>query len=215
MEGARARAAALRVRHTEIDLDLIRGDQVFWSRTTLAVEAYEGADTFVDVRPRDLRAVTLDGEPLDPGRLVDGRYPLRLPVGEHASSTQPGAARPDRTLPPRRRRGSSWSATPTSRTTSSTPRVPGSGGRSSRRCSTGTSPATSPSSPPPCRCGRGWVVAESVREAYPRYAVSASTLATADALVDDPALDPSVRRAVVDSTDDLRRALAVRSRWPG
>lgn len=44
---------------------------------------------------------------------------------------------------------------------------------------------------------------------------AASTLATADALVDDPALDPSVRRAVVDSTDDLRRALAVRSRWPG
>jgi aminopeptidase N len=61
----------------------------------------------------------------------------------------------------------------------------------------------------------GWVVAESVGESYPRYAVRPQTVAVADTLIADPALDGSVRRRLVDGTDDLRRALAVRDRWLG
>jgi aminopeptidase N len=61
----------------------------------------------------------------------------------------------------------------------------------------------------------GWVVAESVGESYPRYAVRPQTLTIADALIDDPTVDGAVRRRLVDGTDDLRRALAIRDRWLG
>jgi aminopeptidase N len=48
--------------------------------------------------------------------------------------------------------------------------------------------------------------------AYPRYAVSAETLAAAEAMLAGGAeLTPALRRVVVDSTDDLRRALAARA----
>jgi aminopeptidase N len=62
---------------------------------------------------------------------------------------------------------------------------------------------------------QGWVVAESVGESYPRYAVRPQTLAAADALIGDPSVDNAVRRRLVDGTDDLRRALVVRERWHG
>jgi aminopeptidase N len=62
---------------------------------------------------------------------------------------------------------------------------------------------------------QGWVVAEAVGDAYPAYAVRRQTLAEARRLIDDPSVDSSVRRRVVDATDDLRRALAVRERWVG
>jgi aminopeptidase N len=49
------------------------------------------------------------------------------------------------------------------------------------------------------------------RAAYPRYAVSPATLAAAQAFLTAGDLHPAVRRVVVDATDDLRRALAVRA----
>ncbi len=61
---------------------------------------------------------------------------------------------------------------------------------------------------------QGWVVAESVTAAYPAYAVAPATQQAAERLLADESVDSSVRRAVVDRTDELRRSLAVRSRWP-
>jgi aminopeptidase N len=55
-------------------------------------------------------------------------------------------------------------------------------------------------------------VAKIAAAAYPRYAVSAATLAAAEAMLDGGAeLTPALRRVVVDGTDDLRRALAARN----
>ena len=48
--------------------------------------------------------------------------------------------------------------------------------------------------------------------AYPRYAVSPETLAAARDCLAREDLHPVVRRAVVDATDDLRRALLARER---
>jgi aminopeptidase N len=59
----------------------------------------------------------------------------------------------------------------------------------------------------------GFVVAESARVAYPRFAVGAATVAAADAVIADDSVDDSVRRQIVDGTDRLRRALAARERW--
>ena len=74
---ATTRAALITVDAMEVDLDLDRGAEVFGSRTTIRFSARTpGASTFVDVRPRALHAVRLNGEPLDPTSVVDGRLPL-------------------------------------------------------------------------------------------------------------------------------------------
>jgi aminopeptidase N len=49
------------------------------------------------------------------------------------------------------------------------------------------------------------------RAGYPRFAVAESTNAAATAMLAREDLDPTLRRAVVDATDDLVRALAVRA----
>ena len=54
------------------------------------------------------------------------------------------------------------------------------------------------------------VVARLATAAYPRYAVEAQTLDRARRLLGGAGLPTTLRRAVGDSTDDLRRALAVR-----
>ncbi len=46
---------------------------------------------------------------------------------------------------------------------------------------------------------------------YPRYAITESTVEAAVAVLERDDLDPAVRRAVEDATDELRRALAVRA----
>ncbi|MFC7480747.1 hypothetical protein ACFQX7_12870 [Luedemannella flava] len=46
--------------------------------------------------------------------------------------------------------------------------------------------------------------------AFPRYAVDESTLAAAREMLARPGLDPTLRRAAADETDDLARALAAR-----
>ncbi|HYN65392.1 MAG TPA: aminopeptidase N [Ornithinibacter sp.] len=72
-----ARATLLAVDAMEVDLDLDRGPELFGSRTTIRFTCRApGAATFVEVRPRTLHAVTLNGRELDPSSLVDGRLEL-------------------------------------------------------------------------------------------------------------------------------------------
>lgn len=74
---AAARAALLTVEAMEVDLDLDRGEETFGSRTTIRFTAREpGASTFVDLRPRELHTVSLNGTALDPASLEDGRLVL-------------------------------------------------------------------------------------------------------------------------------------------
>jgi aminopeptidase N len=59
-----------------------------------------------------------------------------------------------------------------------------------------------------------WRTADVMRRlasaAYPRYAVDHATVAAAESLLDRRDLPVGLRRAVLDATDDLRRALAIR-----
>ncbi|AKZ55153.1 Aminopeptidase N [Streptomyces ambofaciens ATCC 23877] len=84
---AQTRARLLDVHHYTIDLDLTRGDETFDSRTTIrfTVRGETGTtDTFVEVKPAQLRTVTLDGHPLDPAALTENRLALKnLTPGEH------------------------------------------------------------------------------------------------------------------------------------
>ncbi|MFE6524347.1 aminopeptidase N [Streptomyces sp. NPDC057794] len=81
---AQTRADLLDVHRYTIDLDLTGGDETFDSHTLIAFSARTDGDTFVEVRPAELRSVTLDGHPLDPEALDGNRLPLRnLTAGEH------------------------------------------------------------------------------------------------------------------------------------
>ncbi|UUU34635.1 aminopeptidase N [Streptomyces sp. CA-210063] len=84
---AQARARLLDVHRYEIALDLTRGDETFDSRTVIHFTVRgkkKAADTFVELKPAELRSVTLDGEPLDPGTLDGNRLTLKgLTAGEH------------------------------------------------------------------------------------------------------------------------------------
>ena len=69
-----ARAALLDVDAVDVDLDLDRGDELFGSRTTIRFGCRApGSATFVELRPHALHAVTLNGTPIDPASLADGR----------------------------------------------------------------------------------------------------------------------------------------------
>jgi aminopeptidase N len=84
---AQTRARLLDVHRYTIELDLTTGDETFDSRTTIRFTVREdeaGTDTFVEVKPAELRSVTLDGQPLDPDTLDGNRLPLKnLTPGEH------------------------------------------------------------------------------------------------------------------------------------
>ncbi|MFI2409527.1 aminopeptidase N [Streptomyces sp. NPDC018947] len=84
---AQTRARLLDVHHYAIDLDLTGGEETFDSRTVIrfTVRAGTGStDTFVELKPAELRGVTLDGQPLDPDALAGNRLPLKdLAPGEH------------------------------------------------------------------------------------------------------------------------------------
>ncbi|MEV6181855.1 aminopeptidase N [Streptomyces sp. NPDC052016] len=81
---AQTRAKLIDVHRYTINLDLTTGDETFDSDTTIRFTARTDADTFVELKPADLRSVTLDGEPLDPDTLDGNRLPLKnLPAGEH------------------------------------------------------------------------------------------------------------------------------------
>lgn len=81
---AQARAQLLDVRRYTIELDLTTGDETFESLTVIRFATRADADTFVEVKPAELRSVTLDGQPLDPETLDGNRLPLKnLTAGEH------------------------------------------------------------------------------------------------------------------------------------
>ncbi|MFE9993137.1 aminopeptidase N [Streptomyces avermitilis] len=84
---AQTRASLLDVHHYAIALDLTVGDETFDSRTVITFTVrgdHEVADTFVELKPAELRSATLDGQPLDTATLVENRLPLTgLTQGEH------------------------------------------------------------------------------------------------------------------------------------
>ncbi|MHA5053483.1 aminopeptidase N [Streptomyces sp. SD15] len=81
---AQTRAKLLDVHHYGIELDLTSGDDTFDSLTVIRFTARADADTFVELKPAELRSVTLDGQPLDPETLDENRLPLKgLTTGEH------------------------------------------------------------------------------------------------------------------------------------
>jgi aminopeptidase N len=74
---AAERAALLTVDGYAVDLDLTTGDVEFDSTTVVRFRcARPGAGSFVELRCADLRGAALNGRPLDPAALVDGRLPL-------------------------------------------------------------------------------------------------------------------------------------------
>ncbi|MFI8168933.1 aminopeptidase N [Streptomyces sp. NPDC085931] len=81
---AQTRAELLDVHRYTIELDLTGGDDTFDSHTRIAFSARTDGDTFVEIKPAELRSVTLDGHPLDPRDLDGNRLPLKnLTAGEH------------------------------------------------------------------------------------------------------------------------------------
>ncbi|MFF4844526.1 aminopeptidase N [Streptomyces collinus] len=81
---AQLRAQFLDVHRYTVELDLTTGDETFDSRTVIRFTARTAGDTFVELKPTELRGVTLDGQPLDPESLHEDRLPLRgLAAGEH------------------------------------------------------------------------------------------------------------------------------------
>ncbi|MEU2055653.1 aminopeptidase N [Streptomyces bungoensis] len=81
---AQLRAEFLDVHRYTVELDLTTGDETFESRTAITFSARSDGDTFVELKPAELRSVTLDGQPLDPGALDEDRLPLKnLTAGEH------------------------------------------------------------------------------------------------------------------------------------
>ena len=79
---AQSRRTNLDLTSYDVTLDLTTGDETFLSRSVVRFTS-RGGDTFVDVQPRELRSVTLDGHPVDVGTWDRGRLPIRLEVGEH------------------------------------------------------------------------------------------------------------------------------------
>ncbi|MCB5911796.1 aminopeptidase N [Streptomyces pinistramenti] len=84
---AQTRAQIIDVQSYDIDLDLTQGEDEFGSRTVIHFrvrDTADGSDTFVEIKPTALHAVTLDGSPLDPALLADNRIPLTgLAPGSH------------------------------------------------------------------------------------------------------------------------------------
>ena len=74
---AAERAALLTVRNYRISLDLAGPGPDFGSDTVIEFAAARpGASTFLDLQASEVRSVLLNGEPVDPAGLVDGRLPL-------------------------------------------------------------------------------------------------------------------------------------------
>jgi aminopeptidase N len=61
----------------------------------------------------------------------------------------------------------------------------------------------------------GWALASAAQFFYPITVASPDTLTRADAVIAEPGLDASLRRVLIDATDDLRRRLSVRARFAG
>ncbi len=68
--------------------------------------------------------------------------------------------------------------------------------------------------PETARIRTGWVVEQVAHLLFPRVAVDESTLALAATCLAGDDLEPGVRRAISDNTDDLRRVLRSRAAFP-
>ncbi len=77
---ARERAAVLDVHSYDIDLDLTQGDTWFWSTTTIAFTATEGASTFLELDCLAVADAALDGRSVE---LVGNRFALDDLGGTH------------------------------------------------------------------------------------------------------------------------------------
>ncbi|MBA3234327.1 MAG: aminopeptidase N [Propionibacteriales bacterium] len=73
---AMARASSISVSSYDIHLDLTRGPDTFRSHTTVEFRSQDKADTFVDISAAQIETATLNGEPLDPARVDEGRLAL-------------------------------------------------------------------------------------------------------------------------------------------
>ncbi|MEV0552820.1 aminopeptidase N [Streptomyces sp. NPDC050597] len=83
---AQTRAKLLDVHRYQIELDLTRGDEIFDSRTVIRFTTRADGDTFVELKPAELRSVALDGHLLDLDTLSvdENRLPLKdLTAGDH------------------------------------------------------------------------------------------------------------------------------------
>jgi aminopeptidase N len=83
LDEARARAEQLGVSSYDVALDLSGDDTTFISRTTIRFTVHHRGDTFLDVKPKQLLAVRLNGAPVDVALLEDGRLPLRDVDGDN------------------------------------------------------------------------------------------------------------------------------------
>ncbi|WP_109474043.1 aminopeptidase N [Ornithinimicrobium cavernae] len=77
---AEARSGLLDVTAYSVELDLTGGDTTehvtFGSHSTITFTAVPGASTFLDVRAVEVHAITLNGTPVDPAAVTDGRVVL-------------------------------------------------------------------------------------------------------------------------------------------
>ncbi|WP_411106075.1 aminopeptidase N [Streptomyces sp. cmx-4-9] len=81
---AQHRAQLLDVHDYAVTLDLTTGEDTFDSTTVIRFTARTAGDTFLELKPDELRSVTLDGHPLDPASLTGNRLPLTgLGEGPH------------------------------------------------------------------------------------------------------------------------------------
>ncbi|MEV1081759.1 aminopeptidase N [Streptomyces sp. NPDC050211] len=84
---AQTRARLLDVHRYQIELDLTRGEELFDSVTVIHFTVrsdLEASDTFVELKPAELRNARLDGRHLDLDTLDENRLPLKdLAPGEH------------------------------------------------------------------------------------------------------------------------------------
>ncbi|QDO87750.1 aminopeptidase N [Ornithinimicrobium ciconiae] len=77
---AQLRAQTIAVTAYQVELDLTRGDQsdhpTFGSRSAVSFTATPGASTFLDLRAREVHSIDLNGTPIDPATVTDGRVTL-------------------------------------------------------------------------------------------------------------------------------------------
>ncbi|MFM9877368.1 MAG: aminopeptidase N [Rhodoglobus sp.] len=79
---AQERAALVRTKSYEIELDLTTGDEVFRSTTRVRFSATPGASTFIDALTRTVHSVTLNGNEIAPGDNV------RIPLADLAADNE-------------------------------------------------------------------------------------------------------------------------------
>jgi aminopeptidase N len=190
------RADLLCVDSNIVDLDVTRGGDSakFGSVTTIRFSCREpGAATFVELKCVELTDVTCNGRQLDSAELIGNRLRLTdleadnvLVVKATMAYSNTGEGLVDATAE------GFWSAHHTDITQPYVTRYF--------------------ADAPAMAARRTQAVSIPVAEAgYPRFAVEPATAVLADELIARTDVSPGLRRAVVDYTDDLRRALIGRT----